>query len=111
MLDLWGLGSQEVRHIFFAPEPPPQGWADALVKEHDVRAALIYDSWFLPAIGPDWVRLGGLTMDGNWGVLGGWEVSFYATTAEAAPELREAMRAFAPTLPPDAHLSIDGAGS
>ncbi|MCB2094979.1 MAG: hypothetical protein H6901_06375 [Rhodobacteraceae bacterium] len=111
VLDLWGLGSQEVRHIFFAPEPPPQGWADALVKEHDVRAALIYDSWFLPAIGPDWVRLGGLTMDGNWGVLGGWEVSFYATTAEAAPELREAMRAFAPTLPPDAHLSIDGAGS
>ncbi|MFZ1727806.1 MAG: hypothetical protein WBO29_00725 [Albidovulum sp.] len=111
VLDLWGLGSQEVRHIFFAPEAPPQGWADPLVKEHGVQAALIYDSWFQPAIGPDWVRLGELTMDGNWGVLGGWDVSFYATSADSVPDVLNAMRAFAPTLPPDAHLSITEAGT
>jgi hypothetical protein len=50
-------------------------------------------------------------MVGNWGILGGWEVSFYATSPEAVPDVVKAMRAFAPTLPPDARLSITEVGS
>ena len=110
VLDLWGLGSEEVRHILFAPVPPANGWADPLVKAHNVRAAMIYDSWFAPAVGPDWVRMGEMTMDGHFGKIGDWTVSFYATDPASVDDLRAAMVAFAPTLPPDAHMTLTEAG-
>lgn len=100
VLDLFGLASDEARRIRFAEADPH--WAGTLAAARDVDLAMIYDNWFGPFVGPDWVRLGTLEILTRRGVLGGWEVSFYATRPEKAPELVAALRAFAPTLPPGA---------
>lgn len=106
VLDIWGLGSDEARRIRFAGPPPQPGWAGKLAAEHGVKAAMIYDFWFAEAVGPDWVRVGKLTMSPPKGALGAWEVDFYAADPAFAPEMRDKLRAFAPTLPDEAILSV-----
>lgn len=105
VLDLWGLASDRARRLRL-DAPPPDGWADLLVQERGVRLAMVYDRWIGRGIGPGWVRIGRLSMVNPRGVLGDYDVSIYATTPEAAPELAARLRAFAPTLPVDARLTI-----
>lgn len=106
VLDLWGLGSNEVMNMRFSGERLLPGWAEPLAAEHGVRAAMIYDSWFGEAVGPDWVRTGTLTMARPEGQLGDWTVSFYATDPAYAPEMRAKLEEFAPTLPEGAVLVL-----
>ncbi|WP_413873937.1 hypothetical protein [Albidovulum sp.] len=108
VLDIWGLGSAETREIRFGNPPPPDGWAAPLAAEHGIRVAMIYDSWFARAVGPDWVLIGKLSMDPPKGALGSRTVSFYATDPAFAPELRAHLAAFAPTLPVEARLTLEG---
>lgn len=106
VLDIWGLGSDEARRVRFSVPPPPPGWAGKLAASHGIRAAMIYDFWFAEAVGPEWVRVGKLTMSPPKGVLGAWKVDFYATDPSFAPEMRDRLRAFAPTLPEEAVLTV-----
>lgn len=108
VLDIWGLGSAEARTIRFGPVPPAPGWAGPLAAEHGVRAAMIYDKWFATAVGPDWVRVGTLGMKNEHGSLGDWTVALYATDPGYADEMRARLEDFAPTLPEDAILVLEG---
>ncbi len=97
VLDLWGLASPiALERRLTDPRP---GWADDIAAAHGVTLAMVYDDWVGTAIGADWVRLGALTLDAPAGYLGGLEVAFWATDPAAAPDLRDKLRAFVPTLP------------
>lgn len=97
VLDLWGLASPlALERRLTDPRP---GWADDIAAARGVTLAMVYDGWVGPAIGADWERLGALTLDAPAGQLGGLEVAFWATDAAAAPDLRDRLRAYVPTLP------------
>lgn len=106
VLDLWGLGSAEARHIRVSGETDaPSGWAGALVAKHGIGYAMIYDKWLGTSVGADWRAVAHLTMDNPKGGFTAFDVTFYATDAAHEHRLRQAVRAFAPTLPQDAHLT------
>jgi hypothetical protein len=106
VLDLWGLGSQDARRIRQAGIAPSAGWADALVKAKDVQVAMIYEKWLAGAIGPNWVKLGELSMVNPMGWLGGYTVSFFATDPTAVRDVGAKLRAFGATLPADAVMTL-----
>jgi len=99
-LDLIGLSDHEVlRERLSQPDRAVLSpVAQRIVREREVRMAIIYDDWFNPDIfGPNWVRVA------RWDtgpriVSAGSRVSFWTTQANA-PRLRAQLRAFAPTLP------------
>ncbi|MBZ4022242.1 hypothetical protein CKO11_07205 [Rhodobacter sp. TJ_12] len=100
VVDLVGLGSLEALKARLEQQDP--SWATAVMARHNAQLAMIYDSWFQDIVGPDWVRLGTLSILAPRGRLGGNEVAFYASSAEAAVDLRKKLEAFAPSLPPGA---------
>ena len=113
VLDLWGLGSPDVPEA--RKKFPAMAWADTLCRRHDVRVAMVYDSWFLdrPA---SWKRVGVLhlvaTLDvpasgalamlvrlahrrnGTTVVVGSDRVSFYAVRPEDENRVRESLERF-----------------
>ncbi len=97
VLDLWGLASDEARKLRLYSDDPQ--WVGPLAARHGVGLVMIYESWFDANIGQDWVLLGVHDIAIKFGFLGDYQVSFYATDPALAPELTEALRAFAPTLP------------
>jgi hypothetical protein len=103
VLDLWGLGSAETRALRLSGQTPP-GWADPLARQHGVAYAMIYDSWFGTAVGPDWVRMAELHLDGPHGPIGDTVVTFYAVGRDMVQPMRTALDGFAPTLPEGARL-------
>lgn len=105
VLDLWGLGSERARRLRLEGTPP-DGWAGMLTEERGVRLAMVYDRWIQNGIGPGWQRLGTLSMTDPKGLLGDYKVSFYATGPAAAPKLLGDLRAFVPTLPPEARFTF-----
>ncbi|TCP44048.1 hypothetical protein [Rhodovulum marinum] len=107
VLDLWGLASRAALEARRAGGPP--AWADTLAARHGADLAMIYDHWLAPAVGPDWVRLGELWMEGKRGFAAGPMVAFYATRPGAAEPLRAQLAAFAPSLPQGARFVFDGA--
>jgi hypothetical protein len=108
VLDIWGLGSAEARRIRFGPVAPGDGWAGPLAAAHGVKAAMIYDKWFAAAVAPGWVRVATLSVTRPKGALGDWKVAIYATDRAEASELRNRLAAFAPTLPDEALLTLEG---
>ena len=96
VLDLWGLASVEALHLRLAPAPT--GWADALVKQHAVPVAMIYDDWLQDAVGENWVRLGTLSLKSYYLVLGGAEVAFYSTAPQYVEQAKSALAKWVPTL-------------
>ncbi len=114
VLDLWGLASGEARRIRMSVPPP--GWAGPLAEAHGVELAMLYDSDLGEAVGADWVPLGRLELDhdaprmvalgtrGRIFLIGGFRVSFYATSPEAVPALHAALERWVPTLPPGARF-------
>lgn len=98
VLDLWGLGSEEVRQ---SRVPGNAGWAGPLMGKHDVAVMMIYDDWLGSEVPEDWVPIGRLrlTRTLDTGVLP--EVTFYVRPDRAAV-LAEAARRFAADLPPGA---------
>ncbi len=105
VLDLWGLASDRARRLRIDGGFPPE-WAGTLTRERGVRLAMVYDRWIDRGLGADWQRLATLTMSNPRGVLGGYEVTFYATDPQAAPKLRQNIKDFAPTLPAEARITL-----
>lgn len=106
VLDLWGLGSQEARKARRAPGGAVPGWADALVRRHNVDYAMIYTRLFPNALGPGWHEVARLKVAGETGAVDGNVVAIYATRPGAVPALRDALAAFAPTLPDGATIEL-----
>lgn len=98
VLDLWGLGSQDARKSRLLGS---EGWMLSLTSQYDVKAVMIYKNWF-PALPSSWIALGTLHQPGYLPVLGGAEVSFYATDEASYQELNSQLPAFIAQLPPGA---------
>jgi hypothetical protein len=108
VLDLWGLGSEQARRARLARDPR---WVEHLLARNpDVTLAMIYEEW-LPGPYPEsWVKLGELVytlpLRPIAPAVGATRVSFFATSAARAADLRAAFAAFAATLPRSATIEL-----
>ncbi|WP_289041856.1 hypothetical protein [uncultured Aliiroseovarius sp.] len=107
VLDLWGLASY--RALSTRLDNPQDGWADAIVQDAGVELAMIYDELIGSGISVDWIKVGTLRYHGVGGFLGGRNVSFYATSPDAAPELRKQIADFAPRVVGAAEMWVEDA--
>ncbi|HET6253244.1 MAG TPA: hypothetical protein VFE32_04195 [Puia sp.] len=102
-LDLWGLASLEVakakRGHYWTPD-----LADSLVHQHQTRLAILYDTWFDPALLHRWTKIASWHNQHNV-VLGDDSVSFYSIRPEDTSELRKNLEAYQPRLPQDVTVS------
>jgi hypothetical protein len=96
-LDLMGLANVEVaaarqKHTYQVRD------IERLSKQTGARIAIIYDSWFVGMIPPEWIRIGRWTIQNNVN-LGGDTVSFYAVNPAEAAYLSESLTDFSSQLP------------
>ncbi|TDX01902.1 hypothetical protein [Dinghuibacter silviterrae] len=96
-LDLWGLGNIDVarskRGHYWTP-----AFLDSLSRVRRVRVAVVYDSWFDPALLARWKRVGSWTIPQNV-ICGDSTVSFYAVDSTFSDSLRAQLHSFGPDLP------------
>ncbi len=105
VLDLYGLGSTEA--LKYRTTKTESGRGGPLAKRHDVRFAMVYESWMREAIGKNWVRIGVLALEGDLGSIGGAKVTFYATSPEYIPQILDALHEWVPNLYPGTHFEYD----
>jgi hypothetical protein len=103
VLDLWGLGSEEVRKLRKENKMTAEE-IDALVQRRGVPLAMIYDGWFPDAIPRHWKAIARLTTSQV--VSADKTVTFYLTRPAYKHETLAALRRFATTLPAGAKLNI-----
>jgi hypothetical protein len=101
--DLWGLASLDVararQNHYWTP-----AFADSLVRQHNTRLAILYDTWFDPALLRRWTKVASWHNQHNV-VLGDDSVSFYSIRPEDTTELRKNLEAYQPQLPWDVRVS------
>lgn len=103
VLDLWGLASKEA--LVARKTRDSKEWMDTLTKEKGVGLAIIYSGWF-GALPPAWKKVGTMNLSRIAVTPAlGW-VNFYATDPGLAPEIRDHLRQFTSTLPPDIVMEI-----
>ncbi|MEO6915043.1 MAG: hypothetical protein ABI151_04815 [Chitinophagaceae bacterium] len=99
MIDLWGLGSNEVTRA-----RKGHYWNDAfldtLVHKKNASIAIIYDSWFTEDLYKNWQKAGTWEVSYSF-MLGDTKVSFYAIDPAEADKLRANLKAFSKKLPAD----------
>jgi len=98
-LDLWGLANAEVaaakqKHTYQVRD------IERLSKQTGTRIAIIYDSWFIGGVPPEWIRVGTWTIQEDV-IVGGDTVSFYAVDPAETTHLSEALGDFSSQLPAD----------
>jgi len=103
VLDLWGLGSEDVRKARLAGQYGPADMA-ALADRHRVGLVMIYESWFPQGLPSSWTKVAVLHTMPVAAAAG--DVSFYLTPSGDADEILRALRGFEPTLPPRTSLDI-----
>jgi hypothetical protein len=104
VLDLWGLGSEEVRRLR-ARGPFKPDDLRRLVTKHDVELAMIYEDRFTGQLPDDWHRIA--VMKTERGASASDTVSFFLI-AKADPErVKAALREFKRTLPATVALTIE----
>lgn len=105
--DLWGLANIEVtksrREKYWTPS-----FLDQFSRRRGAKMAMIYDSWFDPALGSKWQKLASWQIRDNV-VCGDDTVSFYALDSASAPEIMASLRSFASSLPPTVTVHYFGA--
>ena len=102
VLDLWGLASREALEIRLSD--PEQGWAGPLVDANDVGLIMVYDRVLHKAVSDNWVRVGTLFTEVERAFTGGFEVAFYASSAEASEHLEPLIKDWASGLPERAYF-------
>jgi len=106
VLDLWGLGSEQVRKAKLAGEYGPERMAE-LAAAYDVGVVMIYDSWFPQGVPSSWTKVA--ILHTNLVTAAGADVMFYRTPSADAAEVTRALEAFATALPARDSLEIFGA--
>ncbi|MGJ4926724.1 hypothetical protein ACQR1I_01865 [Bradyrhizobium sp. HKCCYLS2038] len=101
VLDLWGLGSEQVRKARLAGQYGPAEMAD-LAAVRDVGLAMIYDRWFPRGVPATWTKVAVLHSPFVTVAVG--DVAFYRTAAADAADLSRALDAFAADLPANVSL-------
>ncbi len=103
VLDLWGLGSEEVRKLKLVGQYGPTEMA-ALANRHHVGLVMVYDSWFPQGFPSSWTKIAVLHTTPVAAAAG--DVAFYRTPSADEDEIVRALRAFETTLPSRASLDI-----
>ena len=97
VVDLWGLGSNEIarrrKEGLWAPV-----FLDSFSKKNKVKLAVIYDSWFNNGLQPYWKKIATWQVPDNV-VLGDDTVSFYAVDSTGSEEIRRNLVDFEKQLP------------
>ncbi len=101
ILDIWGLGSYTA---LSHRDNENVGWMDTLAKEHNINMAIIYPRKTLPE---NWKRIAVLSLGHRRTTVSGPRVGFYSTNPETEPSARDALQAFASTLPPKVKLVFE----
>ncbi|WP_354229190.1 hypothetical protein [Bradyrhizobium sp. F1.4.3] len=102
-LDLWGLGSEQVRKARTAGQYGPAEM-EALVSDHGVGLVMIYDAWFPKGVPSSWTKVAVLRTPTV--TLSQRDVTFYRTQLADAAEVTSALEAFKATIPPRDRLDI-----
>ena len=104
VLDLWGLGSNEVRRLRQANAFDRAAIARA-AEERGIVFAMVYDAWFAKGLPDHWRRVAQLRTD----AVSAAEptVAFYLLDPARAGEMAAALARFRETLPKGATLEID----
>lgn len=100
VLDLVGLATPEA-----ARPDKDAAWLQAIVARRKIGLVMIYPNWFgqVPA---QWILLAQLRLGSRPIVVGGDTVNFYASSPQAAAELRPLLRDFAASLPAGPRLEL-----
>ena len=94
VLDIYGLASLEAAR----QDNKTTAWLEEFVKRRGVALVMMYPEWF-DDVPDSWTEIGKLCEVDPPVSIGEGCVSFYSSTAESTPALREEVRAFAKTLP------------
>ena len=105
VLDLWGLGSEQVRKLRAEVGHQPE-WIADLAREHGVVYAMVYDQWYFGNLPPEWCRIGTLSTPATDLEFIG-DVSIYLVDAAFETDLRDALNQFAPTLPQNVTVTVN----
>lgn len=104
VLDLWGLGSEEMRVIKKSGElSSPK--IEALIEKKKIGMVMIYDSWFKDIVPKKWIKVASLQT--SWVTAGGSSVEFYVTSKVELNEVRKLLSEFEMSLPPGAKLKYN----
>lgn len=102
-LDLWGLGSEQVRKARTAGQYGPAEMA-ALAGDHGVGLVMIYDVWFPKGVPSSWTKVAVLRTTTV--TLSQRDVTVYRTPLADVAEVTSALEAFKATIPPRDRLDI-----
>lgn len=105
VLDIWGLGLDEVRRANASGNARTET-IDRLTRAHGVGAAMLYENWFQGVLPESWRPIARLSLGRSAYAVDTDTVTFYATSPEAAAELRALARRFAAALPPGPRLEL-----
>lgn len=105
VLDLIGLGSEEVRLQRLAGRDDRDATA-ALLAKHKVEAIIVYDSWMQDRLPANVERVAEFQLGRFAVAAGGPAVAVYATSPENAAKLRRLAAEFAPSMPSGSHLLV-----
>jgi len=103
VLDLWGLGSETARRMTADGGRSVQ-MLRTLTGQQGTAYAMIYDDWFAGAVPPEWCRIAALRTSRV--TAASDTVAFYLIDTRAEAEMRAALDAFVPTLPPGAAITV-----
>ncbi|WP_407157763.1 hypothetical protein [Bradyrhizobium sp. STM 3557] len=103
VLDLWGLGSEQVRKAKLAGQYGPERMGE-LASAYDVGVAMIYDNWFPQGVPATWTKVA--VLHTNLVTAAGADVAFYRTPSADAAEVTRVLEAFAKALPPRDRLEM-----
>jgi hypothetical protein len=103
VLDLWGLGSEDVRKARLVGQYGPAEMA-ALADRHHVGLVMVYDSWFPQGLPSSWTKVAVLHTMPVTAASG--DVAFYRTPSGDQDEIMRALRSFGLMLPQRASLDI-----
>ena len=96
VLDIVGLASMEVQKQLRYPETPD--WINTLTSKHNVKLAMIYDSWY-PHLPDNWNKIAKLYLGKGKFAPAENVVSFYILDKDILDEVNDMINKFRKTLP------------
>jgi hypothetical protein len=103
VLDLWGMGSAEALRAKQHSDCPD--WMNDLMQKHDVRLAMVYDTWF-PETPDNWILVGKLHLGRTRITPSHTVVTFYATDHATHSRTVGLLRQFKTSLPRGVKLTL-----
>ena len=104
VLDLYGLGSEEVRRLKMTEGGFDANTLSMLVERKNVSLIMIYEGWFKSKIPNEWQKVANLNRSSV--TAANDQVSFYITPKANRTKVLDLLRQFGKTLPKGAVLNL-----